>query len=272
MNRSYFFKRVRETLFGGKLSQTQVDGMTRILDYRDAKWPNMSDDELAYVLATVKWETAHTMQPIKERGSQAYLRSKKYYPWIGYGLVQLTWKANYEKFGVHTKPESALTWPVALDICFRGMIFGMFTGKKLSDYIKAGKVDYVGARRIINGTDKAQHIAGLAKAFREALAQAKAGPDPQATAPPVAEGTDQTTGTPLVRSTTAGAAGVAGAAGAIAPAVEAAKQAQEAAEAGKGLWDIAASVGPWVLLALVIAAAAGYIIWERRRRAREEGV
>ena len=76
----------------------------------------------------------------------------------------------------------------------------------------------------------------------------------------------------LAKSTTAGAAAAAGAAGAATPAIEAIKQAQEAAEAGKGIWDVAISVGPWVLLALVIAGAAAYIIWERRRRSREEGV
>lgn len=267
MNKQYFFKRIRGTLFGGKLSETQVDGMTRIINYRDEKWPNMPDEELAYVLATVKWETAHTMQPIKERGSKAYLQSKRYYPWIGYGLVQLTWKENYAKFGVTTNPEKALEWPTALDICFRGMVFGMFTGKKLADYIKPGKVDYIGARRIINGTDKAKAIAGIADGFLDALRQSKEIKDLNVDDPePVV------TGKPLSKSTTAGAAAAAGAAGALTPAIEAAKQAQEAAEAGKGIWDVAASVGPWVLLALVIAGAAAYIIWERRRRSKEEGV
>ncbi len=266
MNKAYFFKRVRESLFSGRLSSTQIDGMTRIIDYRDSHWPNMPDGELAYVLATTKWETAHTMQPIKERGSREYLRSKKYWPWIGYGLVQLTWKANYEKFGVTDRPEKALEWPTALDITFRGMIYGMFTGKKLADYIKPGQEpDYIGARRIINGTDKARQIALIAEGFREALRQAKETGDIPADEP-------QETGKPLTKSTTAGAAAAAGVAGAAAPAVEAVKQAGEAAEAGKSIGEFAASVGPWVLLVLVIAAAAGYIIWERRRRSKEEGL
>ena len=110
----------------------------------------MPDDELAYLLATAKWETAHKMQPVVEMGSQAYLRSKKYWPWIGRGLVQITWEANYKKYNI-SKPERALEWPTALHVIFHGMIHGTFTGKKLADYISDGRRDYVGARRIING-------------------------------------------------------------------------------------------------------------------------
>lgn len=168
MNRKTFFDIVRREPFGGKLEPWQVDGLSRILDYRDAKWPKMSNDELAYLLATVFHETAHTMQPIAERGSNAYLRSKPYWPWIGRGLIQLTWEANYRRFGIK-QPMDAQSWPVALDIAFRGMIWGMFTGKKLSDYIKPGSVDYVNARRIINGMDRARLVANYADAFQRAL-------------------------------------------------------------------------------------------------------
>jgi hypothetical protein len=43
-----------------------------------------------------------------------------------------------------------------------GMRNGSFTGKKLSDYISGTTADYVNARRIINGTDRAELIAGYA--------------------------------------------------------------------------------------------------------------
>lgn len=83
---------------------------------------------------------------------------------------------------------------------------------------------------------------------------------------------DKPQGKPITKSTTAGAATIAGAAGAAGPAIEAIKQAQEAAEAGKGIWDVAASVGPWVLLAVVIVAAAAYVIWQRKKKSDLEGV
>ena len=168
MDRKAFFDAVRRNPFPGKLESWQVDGLSRILDYRAEKWPKMSDEELAYLLATVFHETAATMQPITERGSSAYLRSKPYWPWIGRGLIQLTWLYNYRRFNVKT-PEDACSWPVALDVAFRGMIAGLFTGKKLSDYIRPGNVDYVNARRIINGTDKAQLVAGYHYDFLAAL-------------------------------------------------------------------------------------------------------
>lgn len=173
MNMDYFFDRIRRSVFGGKMTQKQVDGVNKVLSYRDSNWPKMSDDELAYLLATVTHETAFTMQPVTEYGSQQYLKSKRYWPWIGRGLIQITWKTNYLKFGIKD-PDLALTWPVALDVAFRGMILGMFTGKKLADYIKPGKTpDYVGARGIINGTDRAKLIAGYALSYQDALKQAR---------------------------------------------------------------------------------------------------
>jgi hypothetical protein len=179
INRTYFFDRIRHSLFGGKLTNSQADAITRYLDYRDSAWPAMPDAELAYLLATVKHETAHEMVPVKERGGEVYLRSKPYYPWYGRGPIQLTWEDNYKKFGI-TNPDDALEWPAALDIAFRGMIRGMFTGKKLADYIRSGvgtsARDYVAARRIINGTDKARLIAGYADAFFDALAQSRQQP------------------------------------------------------------------------------------------------
>lgn len=167
------------------MTSDQVEGCERILDYRDNTWGGMPDNELAYVLATVKWETAHTMQPVKEYGSENYLKSKKYYPYYGRGLVQITWKDNYAKFGVADRPDDALKWPAALDILFRGMIFGMFTGKKLADYITDNTHDYINARRIINGTDKAKDIANIAEKFRTALLNAvNAEPEQPPVAPP----------------------------------------------------------------------------------------
>jgi hypothetical protein len=54
-----FFDGIRVSLFNGRLAQRQVDGINAILDewlhrkLADLRW-------LAYMLATVYWETAHT--------------------------------------------------------------------------------------------------------------------------------------------------------------------------------------------------------------------
>lgn len=76
----------------------------------------------------------------------------------------------------------------------------------------------------------------------------------------------------MTKSSTAITATVGGVSGTVAATKAAVDVAKEATEAAKGGWGIAASVGPWVLLILVVAGAAAYIIWHRRNKAREEGV
>ena len=169
---SIFFRQVRSSVFGGSLTKGQVDGIERIIDYWQTQWSKMPLDEFAYLLATVYWESAHKMQPVKEMGSDAYLRSKKYYPYIGVGLIQATWKANWDKLGIKSL-QDGLQWPSALHAAFYGMAAGIYTGKKLADYIGHGRLDYVNARRIINGTDKAQEIAKIGMSFRAALMAAQ---------------------------------------------------------------------------------------------------
>jgi hypothetical protein len=50
-----------------------------------------------------------------------------------------------------------------------GMRRGSFTGKKLADFIHDNVADYVNSRRIINGLDHAQDIAGYAQSFEALL-------------------------------------------------------------------------------------------------------
>ncbi|WP_420703427.1 hypothetical protein [Brucella intermedia] len=152
-------------------------------------------NQLAYLLATAYHETAHTMRPVREYGSENYLRAKPYYPYVGMGYVQLTWKANYqkasEKLGVDfvSNPKKLLEPEYSAEIIALGMKEGWFTGKKLSDYITLQKSDYVGARRIVNGTDKASLIAGYSKEYDEQLKEEGYGEKPstvpQEPSPPV---------------------------------------------------------------------------------------
>lgn len=87
----------------------------------------------------------------------------------GRGYVQITGRANYEKFGIASNPDEALISKVSARILVEGMSKGSFTGKKISDYITLQKSDFVEARRIINGTDKADLIAGYAKKYDSML-------------------------------------------------------------------------------------------------------
>lgn len=172
MNRIIFYEYVRNAPFGGRITPAQREGLDKILEYWDDQG-HTDDRWLAYMLATVFHETAATMQPVEEMGGKKYLQSKPYYPWYGRGLVQITWEENYKKFGI-SRATDALKWPVALDIMFRGMVDGMFTGRSLGQFFNSRKNDPIGARKIINGTDKAKLIAGYHKNFLDSIEAAKA--------------------------------------------------------------------------------------------------
>lgn len=165
-------------------------GHTRLI-LLTARAAGLSIPQIAYVLATAFWESARTMQPVEEAyylGARAekYRKGLRYYPWHGRGFVQLTWEANYKKAGralgvdLTTDPRKAMEPAISAQILVHGMKEGWFTGKKLSDYITDAKTDYVGARRIVNGSDKAADIAALAKSYAAALA---AEPPPAAISP-----------------------------------------------------------------------------------------
>lgn len=179
-DRRIFFDGCREEF--GKLLQPQVDGLNFLLhrlekDFGDIYW-------LAYILATVKHETADTFQPVMERGKgkgRAYGQNdpatgQAYY---GRGYCQLTWGANYRKFArklgldLYRNPGLALEPDTAYRILVMGMRDGLFTGKKLSDYLKGESRDYQNARRIVNGVDRAEHIAQIAVKFEKILESAK---------------------------------------------------------------------------------------------------
>lgn len=189
-----FFATLRTSrLLGASIEQSEVDGCNAVLaacgsDGWGPKWT-------AYALATAYHETAGTMLPIREYGSNQYLtmnyditgnnpaRARKMgntaagdgVRYCGRGYVQLTWKNNYAKAEREldepfvAEPTLAMRPDLAAKIMVRGMREGWFTGKNLGHYITVANVDYVNARRVINGTDKAAKIAGHAKIFQAAL-------------------------------------------------------------------------------------------------------
>lgn len=191
INKTKFYSEVRRNL-SSRLSTKQVEGFEAILNGWDANNVVLYDLRyLAYMLATTWHETATTMQPIEEFGrgkTKDYGRklkmgggSGKRIPYdkpdklyYGRGFVQLTWYENYEKAGQKlgvdflNYPELVMNLDYATDILKLGMLEGWFTGKKLSDYFGI-KTDWINARRIINGMDKAKLIASYAKIFFKAV-------------------------------------------------------------------------------------------------------
>jgi hypothetical protein len=199
INRKFFFDQVRMHLFDGSLAKPQVDGLNAILDKWDAETPDADDRWLAYMLGTAHHETGRTMQPVRETfassdqqaisrlnrawgaGKLTWVKAPYWIPdaegrsWLGRGFVQLTHKANYEKLsnliGVDlvTDPTVAMQVDVALKIMFVGMRKAGFTRWKLADFFSPTTEDWRGARKIINGTERADLVASYAKAYYAAI-------------------------------------------------------------------------------------------------------
>jgi putative chitinase len=133
-------------------------------------------NQVAYLLATAYHETAHTMVPVSEaywvKNAEAWRKKNlRYYPWYGRGYVQLTWEDNYLRAGkalgvdLIKNKELALDPVIGAKIIVQGMKNAWFTKYKLSDFVTLQKSDFVNARKIINGKDKAEEIAALAREY-----------------------------------------------------------------------------------------------------------
>ncbi|MDD4778056.1 MAG: hypothetical protein PHV53_07185 [Fermentimonas sp.] len=195
MNKQQFFNEIAKSLFNGKLTRSQKSGMEYKLTAFDMF--NISDNRRrAYMLATSYHETGRRMQPVEEIGCGAgkpygkkfrcdatrySLPDKLYY---GRGDVQLTWYENYERMGrildlpLLEYPELALDAEVSALIMVEGMTRGLskkgdFTGVSLDNYFNPRRDDPFNARRIINGLDQADKIAGYYYKFLFALERAE---------------------------------------------------------------------------------------------------
>jgi len=146
------------------VGQDQADNV-RLIKEECAK-QNVTGNQLAYVLATATFESG--LRPVEEYGVCVGSHKKSYCPYNGRGFVQLTHQGNYKKVGdlvgkdLVANPDLAMDTNIAkYAICY-GMRTGLFTGKKLSDYINAHKKDYKNARKIINGMSGADKFADAA--------------------------------------------------------------------------------------------------------------
>lgn len=182
----------------GTLTQEKVDNINLIV--ATAEKYGLTYPQTAYVLATVAWETGRTFKAIAEYGKgkgrkygtlytnskgqkygiagsdgRTYLYSEYPHLYYGRGHTQNTWLDNYkyikQRTGVDVvnNPDLLLDDKLSIEVTVLALKEGWYTGKKLSDYINNTKKDYVGARRCVNGTDKAREIADYAVVFEKAL-------------------------------------------------------------------------------------------------------
>lgn len=194
MNRAIFFSGVRP-MFGGSLTQSQVDGMNDLLDaWSDASLTDLR--WLAYIMGGTFHESGRLMIPVREgfaktdagaRSAVAKLfksgKIKRNYAlpnkagvsFYGRGRIQNTHEANYleleNRFGLPftIDPDLLLDSKIDAKVTVIGHAEGIWTKKKLSDFITKTKTDYHNARKIVNGLDRADLIAGYARKFEVAL-------------------------------------------------------------------------------------------------------
>lgn len=190
VDRAKFFTTF-ESQFGRKLNKSQTQGYNAIFDYWDKS--NLTDSRwLAYVLATAFHETGEDMQPVREAfassdqeainilindGYDYALPEANGKSYFGRGLVQITWGYNYKRLGqalgigsqLYDNPSLALDLDIAVKLLFVGSVDGLYTGDSLRKHFFEDRTDWFNARRIINGSDKADLIKGYGQKFFKCL-------------------------------------------------------------------------------------------------------
>lgn len=183
INRPQFWETYRLRFKPTKITQSQVQGLEQLLGFIESDdWQDLR--HVAYLLATIKHECADLWHPIEEFASGKAYEGRKDLGntekgdgvrFKGRGYVQITGRANYAKFSklldidLISDPSLALEPQLSYYIASLGMQHGLFTGKKLFDYINDKSYDYVNARKIINSLDRAELIATYALFFENIL-------------------------------------------------------------------------------------------------------
>ncbi|TJW14473.1 MAG: hypothetical protein E5W82_10885 [Mesorhizobium sp.] len=197
MDRSKFYAVMRSSI--GALTTPNVMGFEQFLNAAEQRKEPLN--RLAYVLATVWWETGKTMQPVREaywvgHGNEVIAENwrrthLRYYPFYGRSYPQFTWEANYRKASETwnakyrgngpivdfvKNPDSIMNPAYGVPLTFDAMEHGWFTGKSLDDYIDTmdeGDAEdfreFKAARHIVNGVDKDDEIGQIALTMEKGL-------------------------------------------------------------------------------------------------------
>lgn len=150
--------------FGSRITQAQANKYGR----NDATGQKADQQAIANIIYGGTWG-AQNLGNTQANDGWAYR---------GRSFVQVTGRNNYAKFskvlGVDLlgNPDLACNDDIAAKIIVIGMRDGLFTGKKLRDYFTPTSSDWVNARRIVNGLDRANDIAAYGKKFYSALQDA----------------------------------------------------------------------------------------------------
>ncbi len=157
-------------------------GIATLLDFSNGVF---SPAQTAYVLATAYHETDRYRAPgLEEYASGAAYEGRKDLGNVmkgdgrkfkGRGYVQVTGRVHYQKWSnilgldLVNNPQLVSVPEIAATIGVFGMQTGNFTGVSLGRYVNSKTTDFVNARRVINGVDRAQAVANYAKAYYNVL-------------------------------------------------------------------------------------------------------
>ncbi len=196
MNLATFFSKIRVSLFGGKLTTSQVSNIEHILKAFNEVGDGR-EKTLAYALATAYHEVGSNMTPVREgfastdkeaRAKVLKLRRAYANPippynhvYYGRGYVQLTWAKNYQAsikdagIDIFRYPDEVLKPEIGAKLLILGLQDGRWNGrgKGISFYLPDnGPDDKMNARRTVNITDRWSTIAGYYDKFLEAIRSA----------------------------------------------------------------------------------------------------
>lgn len=183
-----FFDTIRLTLFGGRLSRVQVDRLQALL-LKMQRVELVTPERGAYILATAHHETDRFNAMEEYASGEAYegradLGNTK--PgdgklYKGRGFPMLTGRRNYEMASEMTGrdliegPTLASDPDLSAVVIVFGMMDGLFTKRGLAAFINDSKTDFINARKVVNGLDRAETIADIAERYLQAIRLAMAG-------------------------------------------------------------------------------------------------
>jgi hypothetical protein len=170
-----------------EMKLTRAQGQAVRLIVQECETQGVTDlRQIAYVLGTVYHECRFkSIQEIRAKpGTDVWKMQERYWHtgYYGRGFSQLTWIKNYKKFEavVHMdlvkNPDLALLPEVGAKILVYGMKNGTFVANgmtssiRLDTYFNESREDWFNARKIVNGTFRAEMVAEAAKKILPLLA------------------------------------------------------------------------------------------------------
>jgi hypothetical protein len=149
----------------------------------EAQQQGVSKPQLAYILATTVHESRSgaSMEEFdcgsryQGRADLGNFQAGDGRRFKGRGYVQITGRRNYTDWSrrlgedLLKNPKRATEPRLAAKILVGGMKLGTFTGRRLDQFINDRKTDFVGARQIVNGNDRARHIGSIAERLLRAM-------------------------------------------------------------------------------------------------------